>query len=188
MGNANLFMEDTDFNICKSWLCNSTDGETYILSDWFGRKLHPCPVNVLHSEYEDILDGCFSSEEWEYSIGYFHDFKVDSEITDIEAEKLANRLNAYVNTLNAKIDALKKISPGEMKNIKALEKNSEIKHIIRSLLAYSVAGCYMENIVNNIKDDVIEDINESTDSEEWSSDDVRLAIGRVLSKRLNIEI
>lgn len=185
---ANLFMEDTDFNICKSWLCNSTDGQTYSLSDWFGRKIHPCPVDVLSSDYENVLENCFASDEWEDSIGYFHDFKVDSKTTDIEAKKMANRLNAYIGKLNAKIDALKRIPPGEMKNMKTLNKNKEIEHAIRCALNNAVAGCYIENIVNSIKDDVIEDVNKSVGPEWWDGDDVRLAVGRVLHKRLNNEI
>lgn len=185
---ANLFREDNDFNICKSWLCNSTGGQTYSLSDWFGRKLHPCPTDALTTEYYNIVDGCFTTQEWEDAIGYFHDCKVDGEDTDKEAGKMVKRLNDYIDRLNAKIDALKRIPPGEMKNMKALNKNKEIENTIRSLLSDAVAGCYIKNVIDNIKDDVIEDVNDAADPEEWNDDDVRLSIGRVLYKRLNIEI
>ena len=104
MDKANLFTEDNDFNICKSWLCDSTGGQTYSLSDWFGKKLVPCPAEFLWNE----LEGCFCSQEWEDSIGYKHDYKVDDPKVDEEAQAMADRINAYIGKLNRQIENLKK--------------------------------------------------------------------------------
>lgn len=188
MDNANLFKEDNDFNICKSWLCNSTEGQTYSLSDWFGNKIHPCPTDALAVEYDNIIGGCFNTQEWEDAIGFRHDFKVDGEYTDKETEKMVSRINDYIDRLNAKIDAMQRVSPDEIKNLKVLNKNKEIECTIHSLLYNTVTRDYIENIIDNIKDDVIDDVNETASPEEWNIYDVRLAIGRVLYKRLNIEV
>jgi hypothetical protein len=47
---------------------------------------------------------------------------------------------------------------------------------------------YIRPIAESIVEDVAQDIYETADREEWNSDDVRLAVGRVLCKKLNIEI
>ena len=104
MDKPNIFTEDNDFNICKSWLCDSTDGQTYSISDWFGKKLVPCPVEFFCNE----LEGCFCTQEWEDAIGYKHDYKVDDPKVDMEAFTMVVRLNAYIDKLNRRIEDLKK--------------------------------------------------------------------------------
>lgn len=47
---------------------------------------------------------------------------------------------------------------------------------------------YIRPIAENIVEDVAQDIYETADREEWNNDDVRLAIGRVLCKKLKIEV
>jgi hypothetical protein len=47
---------------------------------------------------------------------------------------------------------------------------------------------YIRPIAETIVEDVAQDIYESADREEWDCDDVRMAVGRVLSKRLGIEV
>lgn len=109
MDRPNLFMEDNDFNICKSWLCDSTDGQTYSLSDWFGGKLHDCPADCPKELYwDEIITGCFNTEEWEDAIGWRHDYMVDDPKVDEEAQAMADKLNAYIGKLNRQIENLKK--------------------------------------------------------------------------------
>ena len=43
MDKANIFTEDNDFNICKSWLCGATDGATFSIGDWWWKKIDECP-------------------------------------------------------------------------------------------------------------------------------------------------
>lgn len=47
---------------------------------------------------------------------------------------------------------------------------------------------HIRPIAESIIEDVAQDIYETADREEWDSDDVRIAVGRVLCKKLNIEI
>lgn len=47
---------------------------------------------------------------------------------------------------------------------------------------------YIRLIAENIVEDVAQDIYETADRENWDEDDIRLAVGRVLCKKLNIEI
>ena len=51
-----------------------------------------------------------------------------------------------------------------------------------------VSSSYVKNIHENIIDDVFEDVCECADPLMFNDDDVRLAIGRVLSKRLGVEV
>lgn len=50
-----------------------------------------------------------------------------------------------------------------------------------------VSEDYIRPIAEKIVEDVAEDIYESADQDDWSEDDVRLAVGRVLCKKLRIE-
>ena len=47
---------------------------------------------------------------------------------------------------------------------------------------------YSKSIAEAIADDVARDVHETADHEDWDIDDVRLAVGRVLCKRMNIEV
>ena len=46
---------------------------------------------------------------------------------------------------------------------------------------------YIFPIADKIVEDVAQDIYETTDAVGWNNDDVRLAVGRVLCKKLRIE-
>ena len=52
----------------------------------------------------------------------------------------------------------------------------------------SISRDYSKSIADAIADDVARDIYECADNEDWNIDDVRLAVGRVLCKRLGISI
>ena len=108
MDKANLFTEDNDFNICKSWLCGSTDGATWSLSEWYNKKVAECPVGVDRVKYDCETDGIFSCEEWEEAVGWKYDYKVDDPNVDAVALAMAMRLNVYIDKWNRKIEELKK--------------------------------------------------------------------------------
>lgn len=66
----------------------------------------------------------------------------------------------------------------------------DIAEIIKSLLKITVGDDYVENIFDSVFEDVKEDVFTSSDyqnSGAFNDDDVRMAIGRVLSKRLGVE-
>ena len=85
------------------------------------------------------------------------------------------------NILNESVikrDMAKSLSEG-----KKPTKEKWIKQAVEQLLIDSIAEDYIDRIMDIIIDDVIEDINETADPERWNSDDVRLAIGRVILKK-----
>ena len=51
-----------------------------------------------------------------------------------------------------------------------------------------ISANYIKQIAYKIAEDVAQDIYETADREDWNCDDVRLAFGRVLCKKLKIEI
>ncbi len=63
---------------------------------------------------------------------------------------------------------------------------NDVREFMLSLLKKSISDDYVVSIADNILDDVIEDIKTSAD-EDYSDDDVRFAIGRVLINRLGID-
>lgn len=56
-----------------------------------------------------------------------------------------------------------------------------------NLLGETISKDYVRYIYTTISGDLIEDVETSAD-ENYSIDDIRLAIGRVLCKRLGIEV
>lgn len=51
-----------------------------------------------------------------------------------------------------------------------------------------IGADYIRPIAEKVIDEVVEDMAETTDGQDWNTDDLRLAFGRVLVKRLGIEI
>ena len=62
-----------------------------------------------------------------------------------------------------------------------------LKKWARELLKQTVSNDYADYILDVIIDDVKEDVFASAD-EDFNEDDVRFAIGRVLMKKLGIEV
>ena len=94
MDTINIFTEDTDLNIVKSWLCNATDGQTYPF-DRFAKRI-TCPQAGFRF---DEIEGL-----WDDIIGYKHDYKVDDPALEGEAEALLKRLNEFIDDVNANPD------------------------------------------------------------------------------------
>jgi len=99
MDTPNLFMEDTDFNICKSWLCNSTDGGTYSINDHFEGKMK-CPANMSQDKFFQQTVDFFETQVWNEAIGYKHDYKIDDPEVDKVANKMVKDLNALIDRVN----------------------------------------------------------------------------------------
>ena len=56
------------------------------------------------------------------------------------------------------------------------------------LLRKSMSDEYSGYIANGIMDDVVDDIHETADHEDWNDDDLKLAVGRVLMDKLSMEV
>ncbi len=66
------------------------------------------------------------------------------------------------------------------------EKQSLRKYLVSSL-QFAVGNDYVHLVADSILDDVADDIAAAAD-EDYNSDDVRMAVGRVLCSRLNVEM
>lgn len=63
-----------------------------------------------------------------------------------------------------------------------------VQHVLDSIgQAGPISDDYWPGISKSILDDVVADVQECADNEEWNEDDVRLAVGRVLCTRLGID-
>lgn len=63
-----------------------------------------------------------------------------------------------------------------------LKRRKEIGAVARLILTKSVTSVYAEPLEDVIVDKVIDDVMETADPKNWSDDDVRLALGRVLTE------
>ena len=95
MDTPNIYMEDTDLNIIKSWLCGSTDGQTYSLCERFLPRL---------TDPRAKFNTCCLWGKWDEVIGYRHDFKVDDPALQAEAEAMLKRIEDFIAEVNADPD------------------------------------------------------------------------------------
>ena len=169
MDKPNIFREDTDFNICKSWLCGSTDGQTYSISDWFGKKIIPCPETISRITYENILDNCFCTQEWEDSIGWKHDYAVNDPEVDEVASKMVDDLNRYIGGLNEKI-----------RNAAVFPSDNERYGILN--LTYGEVRKIMDSIGNLINE------YRAQESQKRIGGELAMSIGREVCKMLGVSV
>ena len=93
MDTPNIYSEDTDLNIVKSWLCGSTDGQTYSVNDRFLPRIK-IPVGLE-------WDFCGIETEWDEIIGWKHDYKVDDPELETKAIEILDNINAFIKKVNA---------------------------------------------------------------------------------------
>lgn len=70
---------------------------------------------------------------------------------------------------------------------KLTTKRHNVKAVLEDLLTRCMASDYTLPVTNALLDDVFEDVNTAADNA-FNYDDVRLAIGRVLCRRLEVEL
>jgi len=85
--------EKDELNIVKSWLCGSTDGQTYSVTD-----------NILDFDVEKIeeMGYCyeFPEEAFDIVLGFRHDFCVDSPNLEDIAKTIVKGLHDLSNDVN----------------------------------------------------------------------------------------
>ena len=89
---ANLWKENNDMNIVKSWLIGLTDGATYPINNWFLSKIHPGDYKFDFSRIEEKWDDCIGP------CGYLH---IDSDSLDSWAKRIVTNLNNFIAEINA---------------------------------------------------------------------------------------
>lgn len=88
MDTINIFTEDTDLNIVKSWLCNATDGQTYPFDRFVKR------IKCRQIRFD------FINEKMDAIIGNKHDYKVDDTILEKVATAILERINDFIADVN----------------------------------------------------------------------------------------
>ena len=86
---ANIFTEDTDINIIKSWLIGCSDGQTYPINDRFLPR-----IKCLEFNFERI------EEQWDNIIGYKCDYKIDDPNLEKVANDILNNINEFIENVN----------------------------------------------------------------------------------------
>ena len=86
---ANIFYEDTDINIIKSWLVGSSNGQTYPINDRFLPR-----INGLEFNFERI------EEQWNNIIGYKCDYKINDPNLEKVASDMLKNINEFIENVN----------------------------------------------------------------------------------------
>ena len=91
---TNLWKEDTDANVVKTWLLGVNDGQTYPILERFLPR-----IKIDEDKY--IYDFCDIEGDIDEAIGWKHDYKLDDAELDKAAEKIVDELTALVAKINA---------------------------------------------------------------------------------------
>lgn len=89
---TNLWKEDTDENIVKSWLVGLTDGQTYSINNHFLPRI----TTPLFCGNFDSIEG-----EWDDIIGPCIRCHIDDDILEPRAKEIVNGLNGFIDRINA---------------------------------------------------------------------------------------
>lgn len=86
---ANIFSEDTDINIIKSWLIGCSDGQTYPINDRFLPR-----IKCLKFNFDRI------EEQWDNIIGFKTDYKIDDPNLEKVANDMLKNINEFIDNMN----------------------------------------------------------------------------------------
>lgn len=86
---ANIFTEDTDLNIVKSWLVGCSDGQTYPINDRFLSR-----IKNLNFNFDRIV------EQWDNIIGWKYDYKIDDPKLNDVANDILKNINEFIENVN----------------------------------------------------------------------------------------
>ena len=86
----NIFTDDTDINIVKSWLCGASSGATWPILDRFLPRIEfkDWSFDEIEVDVDDIIGPCLY-------------LKVDDPDLDSKAKRIVDRLDALIADINA---------------------------------------------------------------------------------------
>ena len=90
----NLWKEDSDYNVVKTWLVGGTGGQTFSILDRFIPRIKVDDKMFVY-DFGDI------EQEVDEIIGWKHDYKLDDEDIDKRTHEIVNGLSDFVNKVNA---------------------------------------------------------------------------------------
>ena len=91
----NLWMEDTDENIVRSWLAGASDGATWPICDHFLKRIQ---TDKLNGRF-DCIEG-----EWDEIIGPCYRYKLDDPNMEKRVAEIVKGLNDFINRINENPD------------------------------------------------------------------------------------
>lgn len=86
---SNIFTEDTDINIIKSWLIGCSDGQTYPINDRFLPRINDIEINFYKIE-----------EDWNNIIDYEYYYKIDDPNLEKVANNMLKNINEFIENVN----------------------------------------------------------------------------------------
>lgn len=90
---VNLWNEDSDFNVVRTWLVGGTGGQTYSIFDRFLQK-----IKIDEDKFQ--YDFCDIEVSIDEIIGWKHDYKLDDPSLDSCAWKIVNELDEFIKNVN----------------------------------------------------------------------------------------
>lgn len=189
----NIFTEDSRLNIVKSFLCGCSDGQTYpIIEKVF--RFNVDKIKMIEDKGFEY-DCCVVNDKISMIVGPRVDYKVDDPNLTIIANDILVDLDSLRSNLVEYPERFFQKKNTNNINEKCLTKlgmstDGLIDMICNLEKCYSgvISDDYIRKIAEAIIGDVIDDIVETADNDDWNADDLRLAVGRVLCEKLNIEI
>lgn len=88
MDKINIFTENTDINIIKSWLIGCSDGQIYPINDRFLPRIRGI-------EFNDRIE-----EQWDNIMGSKYDYKIDDPNLEKVANDILNNINRFIENVN----------------------------------------------------------------------------------------
>lgn len=91
----NLWSEDTDENIVRTWLTGTTDGQTYPINNRFLTKL------TGKAKEMEAYNFHFIEGEWDDIIGPCDHLKLDDPVIEKRTKEIVEGLNNFIGRINA---------------------------------------------------------------------------------------
>lgn len=102
----NIFKDDSDINIVKSWLVGSTEGAPYSIKDRYLKYIaNPQIVDFTFTKYPSKkpvyrYDFREIAEKWDGIVGCKHDYSVDDPELETVAGRIDKELKEFIGDIN----------------------------------------------------------------------------------------
>ena len=166
-GKANIFTEDTDLNIAKSWLTGSTNGGTWSITARFLPRItaKDWRYEAIEMQVDEVIGAC---PYW----------KVDDIRLEPRAKKMVDGLNALIEDINAHPEKYFGKPEGKVEEEKSAREEAEIlKDLMDAIIEHEsnrdaewdfiekhgVSGQYWNDEETEEHDQILADIKDSHD-------------------------
>ena len=119
MDKPNIFKEDTDLNICKSWLVGSTDGQTYSITDRFVPRIKE---DESDRDFYDKVNAHIDGE----IIPVCPYLPVDDPTLEEKATKMLDEINRYIKLMNTAVNEKRAVGKGLNPCVASIMENGKV--------------------------------------------------------------